>query len=175
MKRQEAHAATMLRLVNTHDAPARRTPHAHNTQRTATPNPTHRPSARPTVSPTRQLGLTADDPRWVFAARVASQLEGGHAAVLRPERRERLTKTAKLLGLRAFDAALVIALVQDATRRGETRPGYPALTPSIAARLECVPKPLPEPAPPAWLGRLAAACLFATGLVAMAILWINGA
>lgn len=119
--------------------------------------------------------MASDDPRWVFAARVASQLEGGHAAVLRPERRERLLKTARLLGLRAFDASLVIAMVQDAARRGEARPGYPALTRDLASSLEAVPKPVHESGTPVWLSRLATACLIATGLVAVAILWVQSA
>ncbi|HHN78372.1 MAG TPA: hypothetical protein ENK11_06855 [Phycisphaerales bacterium] len=117
--------------------------------------------------------MSRNDPRWVFAARVASQLEGGQAAVLRPERRERLVKTARLLGLRPFDAALVIALVQDAARRGEARPGYPALTRDVLSRLETIPKPVVDTTPPVWLNRLATACLIATGLVAMAILWVQ--
>lgn len=121
------------------------------------------------------MEMSRNDPRWVFAARVASQLEGGHAAVLRPERRERLVKTARLLGLRPFDAALVIALVQDAARRGEARPGYPALTRDLLTRLENIPKPVVDTTPPVWLSRLATACLIATGLVAVAILWVQSA
>ncbi|USN99120.1 MAG: hypothetical protein H6810_00105 [Phycisphaeraceae bacterium] len=77
--------------------------------------------------------------------------------------------------MRDFDAALVIALVQDAARRGETRPGYPALTASLAERLGSVPRPERSPVAPGWLTHLAAACLIATGLVAMGILWLNGA
>lgn len=83
--------------------------------------------------------ITAGDPRWVFAARVASQLEGGRSGVLRPERRERLMRTAKLLGLRAFDASLVIALVQDSARRGEVPSGYAPLSPGLGEALRAVP------------------------------------
>ena len=59
------------------------------------------------------------DARGVFAARVAESLEGGRAAVLRPARRRRLIRIARMLGIREFDAHLLIALAQDRARRGE--------------------------------------------------------
>lgn len=55
------------------------------------------------------------DPRWVLAIRTAEALEG---AILRPERREQLVRTGKVMGLSAFDCNLVIAIVQDQARRG---------------------------------------------------------
>ncbi len=55
------------------------------------------------------------DPRWVLALRVSESLDG---EVLPPERRERLLKLGRVLGLTQFDAALVIACVQDQARRG---------------------------------------------------------
>ena len=55
------------------------------------------------------------DPRWVLAIRTAEALEG---AILRPERREQLVRTGKVMGLSAFDCSLVIAIVQDQARRG---------------------------------------------------------
>lgn len=61
----------------------------------------------PTMSPT--------DPRWVLAVRAQSQLEG---AALSPERREKLMQLANHLGIRSFDANLIVALVQDRARRG---------------------------------------------------------
>lgn len=63
--------------------------------------------------------LGADDARAIFSARVAGALEGGRAAVLRPEHRRRLVGAAAGMGLRPFDANLIIAIVQDAARRGE--------------------------------------------------------
>lgn len=36
-----------------------------------------------------------------------------------PQRRERVLKTAKQLGVRVFDASLIIAIAQDHARRGE--------------------------------------------------------
>jgi len=55
------------------------------------------------------------DPRWVLAVRTAESLEG---AMLRPERRERLLRIARLMGLTPFDANIIIAIVQDQARRG---------------------------------------------------------
>lgn len=65
------------------------------------------------------LDLVASDARFRFASEVARQLEGGKAAILRPERRDVLVARAERDGILAFDANLVIALVQDATRRGD--------------------------------------------------------
>src|ERR1051326_6620618 len=65
-------------------------------------------------------GSTVDaaDPRWGFAVRAASRLQGGAAAILAPEDRAILGDLARRLGLRAFDASLIIAIVQDAARSG---------------------------------------------------------
>lgn len=64
-------------------------------------------------------GLSALDPRWIFAVQVAKNIEGGRAAILIPERRHKLLIIATSLGLRPFDANLVIAVVQDGARSGE--------------------------------------------------------
>jgi hypothetical protein len=58
--------------------------------------------------------LSPFDARLIFAQHVGVALEGGRAAILRPERRQALIAQAKRLGLRPFDANLVIAIVQDA-------------------------------------------------------------
>jgi hypothetical protein len=63
--------------------------------------------------------LTADDARWALAARTAADIEGGAAAILRPERRRALVAMGGHLGLKPFDTNLVIAIVQDAARSGE--------------------------------------------------------
>jgi hypothetical protein len=82
------------------------------------------------------LGNTAAaeeiDPRWVLAVAAARMLEGGRAAILPNGSRERVLRLASSLGLRAFDAALVIAIVQDAARRGEPLGG------AVAERLRMV-------------------------------------
>ncbi len=59
--------------------------------------------------------LAATDPRWVLAHRTAEQMQG---SLLSPERRQRLVRLGKVMGLTAFDANLVIAIVQDQARRG---------------------------------------------------------
>lgn len=77
--------------------------------------------------------MAPTDPRWVLALRVYESIEGGRAAVLRPEKRRNLMALATRLGLRPFDANLVIAIVQDAARAGE-----PRLGPDVTSRLSLV-------------------------------------
>ncbi len=61
--------------------------------------------------------LDPRDPRWAFAMRTRSQLQG---MVLTPERREQLLREAKTMNLRPFDASVIIAIVQDGARRGDS-------------------------------------------------------
>lgn len=66
--------------------------------------------------------MSALDARWVFAVQVAREIElsgAPSAGVLAPERRRNLVRLATRLGLRQFDANLVIAIVQDGSRTGE--------------------------------------------------------
>ena len=56
-------------------------------------------------------------PHLVLAGRIAASLEG---AVLPPERRQDLLRFSKSIGVREFDASLVIAVIQDRVRRGES-------------------------------------------------------
>jgi hypothetical protein len=65
------------------------------------------PIGQPITSPT--------DPRWVLAIRTAAELNG---EVLPAERRQRLLRLGRLLGLTPFDTNLIIAIVQDQARRG---------------------------------------------------------
>ncbi|MFG0252816.1 MAG: hypothetical protein ACF8NJ_08090 [Phycisphaerales bacterium JB038] len=108
--------------------------------------------------------LDPADPRWVLAVRVAQALEG---AQLRPERREKLLKLATHLGLRAFDANLVIALVQDRARRGELEMTLGAgLTRDMAHDLKLIPAPAHRQASwwaSPWLRRLL--------LMALSLFW----
>ncbi len=80
--------------------------------------PVSRAFAPTAASVPERRPIQATDARWVMAARAASRLQGGTAAILVPEERRRLMLLAERLGLRAFDAALIIAIVQDAARRG---------------------------------------------------------
>lgn len=59
--------------------------------------------------------LDPADPRWVLAVRAYSQLQG---TTMTPERRDRVLRTAASLGVRPFDANVIIAIVQDRARRG---------------------------------------------------------
>lgn len=73
------------------------------------------------------------DAQAIFNRRVFEQLDGGRAALLTPERRERLIALGKRLGMTTFDTNLVIAQVQDAARRGED-----LSRPAVQARLDLV-------------------------------------
>ncbi len=57
--------------------------------------------------------------------RTTMSLQGGRAAILRPDDRRSLVTQAARMGLRPFDAALVIAIAQDAARSGEALSGSP--------------------------------------------------
>src|SRR5436190_12713192 len=106
MSTAPAHAPA-LRLVNNRDdliAPA--LPRGHSAVRRVTSEN----RAASTIEPR--------DARWVLAVRTAGVLQGGRAAILRPESRRSLVSFALSMGLRPFDASLVIAIVQDAARAG---------------------------------------------------------
>ncbi len=81
-------------------------------------------------------GVGNTDPRWLLAIKASTLLEGGKAAMLRPHNRRELMTLAKFMGLRAFDAGLVIAVVQDGARSGEG-----ALSSGVRTRLTLVGSP----------------------------------
>lgn len=62
--------------------------------------------------------LAWSDARWILATRVAESLEGYSAAIITPEKRDHLLRLSTMLGLRPFDANLIIAIVQDSVRCG---------------------------------------------------------
>ena len=64
-------------------------------------------AANPDLDPT--------DPRWALAVRAYTQLEG---STLTFDRRERIMRNAKCMGVRPFDASMILAIVQDRARRG---------------------------------------------------------
>ena len=112
--------------------------------------------------------IDALDARWVFACRVATSLEGGRAAILRPESRDRLLTQASRMGLRPFDANLVIAIVQDSARCGEEPLGL-----ATAERLPLIRKAHPQtPASlPIW-ARLGISVAVGVVLAATMIRWV---
>ncbi len=61
------------------------------------------------------LELPDLDPRWQLATTAYSQLQQGP---LTPGQRTRLIDTASRMGLRTFDASLIIAIAQDHARTG---------------------------------------------------------
>jgi hypothetical protein len=79
----------------------------------------------------RNRSLDPADPRWKFALETQQALQG---AVLSFEDRRRLLSLAQRTGIRAFDANLIIALVQDRARRGEP-------VEHAAATIAIVPRP----------------------------------
>lgn len=80
-----------------------------------------------------RFDLDPNDPRLVLAARTQAELQG---AALPADRRRRLLGLAHRLGLRPFDANLVIAIVQDQARCG-------AAAEALPQRLRIVPRPDP--------------------------------
>jgi len=77
-------------------------------------------------------GLAASDARWDLAKLAAFEIAGTGTGSggLSASGRKRLLARAKALGLRVFDASLVLAVMQDAARRGEG-----ALSPEVQSRL----------------------------------------
>lgn len=156
-----------LRLVRTDDAGQGQEPSG-VVRRAEAPAPAPRAAVSSgTLAPT--------DPRWVYAVRVAYTLQGGRAAVLRPSDRRHLRQLAGYLGLRPFDANLIIAIVQDAARSGDVSGARVRLGKDVADRLELIRTPLRAPAPVAespWRLLLIAAALAAV-LVVVAIRWVT--
>lgn len=105
------------------------------------------------------------DPRWVLAVRASEQLQG---ATLTPPSRDRLVRMAQTLGLTAFDAHLIIAVVQDQARRGYA----PSFCPTAGEpQLRMVPLPAPRPWP--WPRVLRVTLIFSTllALEIVAVRW----
>lgn len=118
---------------------------------------------------TEAAGLDLEDARLVFALRVSERLEGGRAAILTPESRQRLLGLSSRMGLEPFDASLVIAIVQDAARRGEGTED-----PMTTGRLRLVRGRGRERAVESLLVPAASAIVLAVGLFALLAAWALG-
>ncbi|MCC5785281.1 MAG: hypothetical protein JJU33_01115 [Phycisphaerales bacterium] len=113
--------------------------------------------------------LSASDARWIFAVRVSELLDGGKAGVLTPDRRQRLLRLATNMGLRPFDANLIIAIVQDEARHGVSPS---PLNTDTEQRLALV-RPAEHARPSPWIS-IALAVLLA-GLLFFALVgWVVG-
>lgn len=112
--------------------------------------------------------LDADDARWVFAVLVSKVLDGGRAAILAPDRRRLLMVNAREMGLREFDANLVIAIVQDCVRTGHER-----LCPKTEARLAMVREAQPPLSIKLWQF-VVAGVVAGSGIAGMVIMWLRG-
>jgi hypothetical protein len=145
----------VLRLVNTVDDRQQRV-----SPRTIAPRRATRAVERENRS---AAVLPADDARRIFGDHVARSLEGGRAAILRPDRRRLLVSRAATLGLRPFDANLIIAIVQDGARRGDSTSGQPLVR---------MVKPVRTRAAGVY-GPACAAVLLATVLLAALMWWVR--
>ncbi len=109
-----------------------------------------------------QPGLDPTDPRWVLATRAYAQLQG---STLTPERRTRVMRTAQHLGIRPFEANLIIAVMQDQARRHQPPGAAQSTLQMISVKAETRPRG-------AW-GRWLAAMLSALALASLLIHWLT--
>lgn len=112
-----------------------------------------RAAANPDIKPT--------DPRWVLAVRAYSQLQG---STLTPQRRQKVLRTAEQLGVRPFDANVIIAIVQDHARTGRS---LSDAAPTLSLLHEAAPAQT-SPHTIRWL----AAIVAAAAINFLLILWI---
>jgi hypothetical protein len=112
-------------------------------------------------------GLSTDDARWAFAVTVSQALQGGRTGALPPVSRDRLLSMATRMGLRPFDANLVIAIVQDGARSGEGALGAP-----VAGRLMLVRPPSAQERPSIW-PLVALASALGAALCAALVRWVS--
>lgn len=136
--------------------------------------PTPRSAPTPTGAVRREMMaascLSEQDARMILARRTAEAIEGGTVARLAPVRRQGLERLATCLGLRAFDASLVIAIAQDAARTGEA-----VDSPSVNGRLSLVGAAATPQAPSRnlpWGRMMAAAALIGAALGAALVQWV---
>lgn len=122
--------------------------------------------------------LDPEDARAILARRVVESLEGGSAAILRPEVRSRLVTTGVRMGLRPFDANLVIAIMQDDARLAKERgkPPTARLSPGAMSRIGMVRGATERGARTSWavLGRLVISILVGIALATAFAQWILG-
>jgi hypothetical protein len=84
-----------------------------------------------------------------------------------PERRDRVLRTARALGMRPFDANVIIAIAQDHARRGEPIAGAMPM-------LAMIPAPERRPASSSIWMRWVAAIVTAVVVAVLMARWIVG-
>lgn len=119
--------------------------------------------------------LAPEDARRILLRRAAREIEGGRAAIIRPEVRRRLLQTAERLGVRPFDANLVIAVVQDRARRGEDPAGAEAHATAVTTTLPHPRLEREQQLQHAWMlaRRIVAAGTIAVLILALLTRWLT--
>lgn len=133
MVMRQGSAKPVLRLVHADEVGAVHLSPRGNKRRTGSPGSSVARENRAAAE------MSALDARWIFAVQVAKEIQLSGApgvGVLAPERRRNLVKLATRMGLRQFDANLVIAIVQDGCRTGGGGEG--ALSRDVSDRLTLV-------------------------------------
>ncbi|QOJ01756.1 MAG: hypothetical protein HRU70_15225 [Phycisphaeraceae bacterium] len=116
--------------------------------------PDRTPASRVEAENALAAALPAADARAIFASDVAGRL--GVGAMLRPADRRSLIARAVGMGFREFDANLVIAIVQDRSRRGV----HGAAGDDARLSLIAPANPHPHPSPHAGPGPMIRAALW---------------
>jgi len=119
--------------------------------------------ARENQAAAHNAALNPADPRWVLAVAAYSKLEG---TTLTPERRAQVIRTARVLGIRPFDANVIIALAQDRARRGED-------IGAAIATIRAIPRPEPVAGRRAVILLWCAALATASLAIGVLIRWIT--
>lgn len=113
--------------------------------------------------------ITPHDARWILAVRTSQMVQGRRAGIITPDARARLLSLASGLGLRPFDANLVIAIVQDGARRGEP------LDDQTRSRLTLVHPPAAPRIDAATWWAIVASLVLGGVLTMLAVRWLIGA
>lgn len=108
---------------------------------------------------TQTQWMATSDPRWVLAMAAHARMGRG---VIGAHGRDRLMAMGRGMGLRPFDAALVVAIAQDHSRRG--------VSIQEASGVLSLVTP-PQPASPSWRSWFIAAVL-AAGIVGGVAVWL---
>ena len=110
-----------------------------------------------------RLSLQATDPRWLLARMAYTQLQQGP---LTPGQREHLVGRARTMGLRPFDASLIIAIAQDHARTGR---GLEDVEPTLR-----LVRPVKTAPATRATSRMLLALVLAMGITGLLLAWLAG-